>query len=128
VDHELAGLRAFELTPVRIATSFSTLGPIVAVLPPATRTAGAADAARRHTVVPAPAGTGGGPGRGAPSGPTPNAAGPGAAAGSGGLSSALWCDVLLARLVPVGLELRPNRVRPVLAGPVGVVSLLQRPG
>jgi hypothetical protein len=31
-------------------------------------------------------------------------------------------------LALVGLELRRLRVRPVLAGPVGVVSLLQRPG
>jgi hypothetical protein len=51
-----------------------------------------------------------------------------AAAASGGLSSGLWCDLFLILLAPIGQELRRHRVRPVLAGSVGVVSPLQRPG
>jgi hypothetical protein len=60
--------------------------------------------------------------------PSPNAAGAGAGAASAGLSSGLSGDLLLVRLAVVGLELRRLRVRPILAGPVGAVSLLQRPG
>jgi hypothetical protein len=84
--------------------------------------------ARRHISKPTPAGKGGGTWPDAPSGPSPNAAGTGGGAAPGGLSSALWCDLFLVLLALVGRELRRHRVRPVLAGPVGVVSLLQRPG
>jgi hypothetical protein len=120
-----AGLRALELTPATIASTVSTLGPTAAVLVAAPRTA---VAARRHAPKPTPAGTGGGAAPPAPSSPSPNAAGTGAGAASAGLSSGLWCVLFVVLLALVGRELRRHRVRPVLAGPVGVVSLLQRPG
>jgi len=85
-------------------------------------------ATHRHGSTPAPAGTGGQPAPAAPSGPSPNAAGTGAGAAPAGLSSGLWFDLFLVALAFLGLGLRRLRIRPVLAGPVGVVSLLQRPG
>lgn len=99
-----------------------TLSPTVAIL------ATAMPAAQRHTSTPSRAGYGGGRAPGAPPGRSPNAAPMGAGAGSGGLSSGLWWDVFIVLLALVGLELRRNRGRPLLAGPLGVVSLLQRPG
>jgi hypothetical protein len=101
------------------------LGPTAAVLVSATRSA---VAAHRHAPKPTPAGKGGGATPPGPSSPSPNAAGTGAGAASAGLSSGLWCVLFVVLLALVGQELRRHRVRPVLAGPVGVVSLLQRPG
>jgi hypothetical protein len=120
-----AGLRALEMTPAKLASTVSRLGPTAAVLVTATRTV---VAARHRTPKPTPAGKGGGAVPSAPSSPSPNAAGTGAGAGSAGLSSGLWCVLFVVLLALVGQELRRHRVRPVLAGPVGVVSLLQRPG
>jgi hypothetical protein len=91
----------------------------------ATRTA---VAAQRHTPKPTPARKGGGATPPGPSSPSPNAAGTGAGAASAGLSSGLWCVLFVVLLALVGQELRRLRIRPVVAGPVGVVSLLQRPG
>jgi hypothetical protein len=111
------------MTPAQAATAVSTLRTTVPMLA-AARTA----TAHRRATNPTPAGKGGGSVPDAPPAPWPNAAGTGSGAGSGGLSSSPWCDVFLVLLVLVGRELRRNRVRPVFAGPVGVVSLLQRPG
>jgi hypothetical protein len=104
--------------------SVSGLGPTAAVVSAVTR----APIARHHVAKPPPTGKAGGTGPAAPSGPSPNAAGTGAGAGAGGLSSGPWCDLCLLLLALIGLELRRHRVRPVLAGPVGVVFPLQRPG
>jgi hypothetical protein len=120
-----AGLQALELTPATIASPVSTLGPTAAVLVGAPRTA---VAAHRDTPKPTPTGNGGGAAPPAPSSPSPNAAGTGAGAASAGLSSGLWCVLFVVLLALVGRELRRHRLRPVLAGPVGVVSLPQRPG
>jgi hypothetical protein len=46
----------------------------------------------------------------------------------GAFALALWCDILVCVSVLTGRELRRHRTRPVLCGPVDVVSLLQRPG
>jgi hypothetical protein len=120
-----AGLQALQLTPADIATTISTVGPTAAVLLTAKR---AAETVGRHAPKPTPAGKGGGGAPSAPTGPSPNAAGTGAAGAAAGLSSGLWCDLFVVLLALVGRELRRHRLRPVLAGPVGVVSLLQRPG
>jgi hypothetical protein len=120
-----AGLQALQLTPADIATTISTVGPTAAVLLTAKR---AAETVRRHAPKPTPAGKGGGAVPSAPSGPSPNAAGTAAGGAAAGLSSGLWCVLFVVLLALVGRELRRHRVRPVLAGPVGVVSLLQRPG
>jgi hypothetical protein len=120
-----AAMRAFELTPTMPATvRVSALGPTAAVVNAVTR----APAARHHVAKPTPAGKAGGTPPTAPSGPSPNAAGTGAGTGAGGLSSAPWCDLCLVLLALLGLELRRHRARPILAGPVGVVFPLQRPG
>jgi hypothetical protein len=125
-----AGLRAFALTsgntvPNQSVPIISALGPTA--VPPVSATL-AVRAASKDSSTPAPAGKGGGVTPDAPTGPSPNSAGTAAAAASGGLSSGPWCDLFLILLAPLGQELRRRRVRPILAGPVGVVSLLQRPG
>jgi hypothetical protein len=126
-----AGLRAFELTsantvPNLSVANISSLGPTVAS--PVVAATRAIAAVVKHSSAPTPGGTGRGTTPNAPSGPSPNMAGAAAAAASGGLSSGLWCVLILVLLAPLGEELRRRRVRPILAGPVGVVSLLQRPG
>jgi hypothetical protein len=119
-----AGLRAFELTPPDVVAGAATIGPTPTTLVAVSRRG----AARHHGSSPAPAGSGGQPAPAAPSAPSPNAAGTGAGAASSGLTSGLWFDLFLVALAFLGLGPRRLRVRPVLAGPVGVVSLLQRPG
>jgi hypothetical protein len=126
-----AGLRAFELTsantvPNLSVANISALGPTVAS--PVVAATRAIAAVGKHSSTPPPDGTGGGTTPQAPTGPSRNLAGTAAAAASGGLSSGLWCVLFLVLLAPLGQELRRRRVRPILAGPVGVVSLPQRPG
>jgi hypothetical protein len=121
----VAGLRPFNLTSANSVANISSFGPTAAPLVPAAR---AAAAAQKHSSKATPAEKGGGTTPHAPFGPSPNTAGTGAAAASSGPSSGLWCVLFLILLAPIGQELRRRRVRPVLAGPVGVVSLLQRPG
>jgi hypothetical protein len=75
-----------------------------------------------------PAGKGGGGGPDAPSAPPGSAASGVGGAAPGGLSSGVWCDIFIVLLAFTGQALRRHRVRPVLSGPIGVVSLLQRPG
>jgi hypothetical protein len=120
-----AEMRALGLTPATPVMSSSRLGPTAAPLVP-TRRAAAAPAHRSSNATPAR--NGGGTTPHGPFGPSPNTAGTAAAAPSGGLSSGLWCDLFLILLAPIGQELRRRRVRAGPAGPVGVVSLLQRPG
>jgi hypothetical protein len=124
----VAGLRAFDLTPVTVEMTVITSGPTVVVLAAATRRNTADAAARHHLDKPTSSGGGGSPAPATPSGPPPNAVGAAAGAAPGGLSSGVWCELFIVLLALVGQQLRRNRVRPVLAGPVGVVSLLQRPG
>ena len=84
--------------------------------------------AERHAPKPSPSGPGGDTGPAAPLGPPGSVAVAGGGGAPGGASSALWCVILVGLLVYSAQELRRHRVRPVLSGPVGVVSLLQRPG
>jgi hypothetical protein len=77
---------------------------------------------------PSPAAPGGGGKGPAPPGP-PGSAGFGAGSTApGGLSSALWCDVIIVLLALACGELRRYRLRPTLTGPAGFTPLLQRPG
>jgi hypothetical protein len=121
----VAGLHAFHLTSANFVAYISSFGPTAARLGPAARDAAAA---QKHSSEATPAERGGGTTPHAPFGPSPSTAGTGVAAASSGPSSGLWCVLFLILLAPIGQELRRRRVRPVLAGPVGVVSLLQRPG
>ena len=101
------------------------------LVPPATRASiasrpkpGAAGSATESPPA-APGGGGEGP---APTGP-PGSAGLGAGTTApGGLSSALWCDVIVVLLALACCELRRHRLRPALVGPAGFTPLLQRPG
>jgi hypothetical protein len=124
----VAGLRAFELTPAKITMTVATWGPTV-VVPAAGMRRNTADAAARdHVDKPTSSGGGGSPAPATPSGPPPDAVGAAAGAAPGGLSSGVWCELFIVLLALASQQLRRNRIRPVLAGPVGVVSLLQRPG
>jgi hypothetical protein len=49
-------------------------------------------------------------------------------AAPGGLSSALWCDVIVVLLALACGEFRRHRLRPTLTGSAGFTPLLQRPG
>jgi hypothetical protein len=73
----------------------------------------------------APGGGGKGP---APSGPPGSAVSGAGGAAPGGLSSALWCDVIVVLLALACRELWRHRLRPALTGPEGFTFLLQRPG
>jgi hypothetical protein len=52
----------------------------------------------------------------------------GSAAPAGGVSSALWCAILVAALAYAAQELRRHRLRFVVLEPIGFVSPQQRPG
>jgi len=68
-------------------------------------------------------------GPGAPAGP-PNQSffASGSAPPAGGVSSALWCAILVAALAYAAQELRRHRLRFVVLEPIGFVSPQQRPG
>jgi hypothetical protein len=68
-------------------------------------------------------------GPGVPAGP-PNQSffASGSAAPAGGVSSALWCAILVAALAYAAQELRRHRLRFVVLEPIGFVSPQQRPG
>jgi hypothetical protein len=76
---------------------------------------------------PPPADPGGGGKAPIPSGPGSSATGAGSGA-PGGLSSALWCDVMIVMLALACTELRRLRLRPTLSPAAGFTPLLQRPG
>jgi hypothetical protein len=82
-----------------------------------------------HTDKPSPAaGHGSAPTPRAPSGPPGSATAGSSAAAASGASSGLSCAILVGLITLAYRELRRHLLRPVLAGPIGVVDLLQRPG
>jgi hypothetical protein len=118
-----AGLMPFELPHDASMPDLLTLGPTPATIVDRIKRGPAGGREK-----PSPAGDGGGSQPESPAGPPGSTSAAGAGAASGGASTGLWCAVLVGLLSLAYRELRRYRVRPVLAGPVGVVSLLQRPG
>jgi hypothetical protein len=120
---------AVNLLPVELSRGLNAGMPLAFGPTPTALGARTRPGAVRHAVRQSPAGHGGGTRPGAPpSGPPGSATAGGGAGAPGGASSGLWCAVLVVLLALTYQELRGHRLRPVLTGPVGVVSLLQRPG
>jgi hypothetical protein len=63
-----------------------------------------------------------------PSGPPGNAGAGAGAVAPGGLSSGVWCVILLCCVLHLTQDLRRHRIRLSPPAPAGVVFLLQRPG
>jgi len=63
-----------------------------------------------------------------PTGPPGNAGAGGIAGAGGGVTTGVWCVLLLCCLLYLAQELRRHRIRLSLPAPTGVVLLLHRPG
>jgi hypothetical protein len=130
------------LSPTATLAAFAlrspTPAPVAVLLPSPTPPAGVATQSR----APKPRAT---PSREAPPASSAQGSderGPGAPAGppnqsffasasappAGGVSSALWCAILVAALAYAAQELRRHRLRFVVLEPIGFVSPQQRPG
>jgi hypothetical protein len=108
----------------------SAMGTPRLLLSPATRRAldRNATSGANAAATPSPADPGGGGNGPAPSGPPGSASSGAGSAAPGGLSSAVWCEIVIVLLALSGRELRRHRLRPVLSPAAGFTSLLQRPG
>jgi hypothetical protein len=118
-----AGLLPFDLSMRQDVQTLLSLHPMQAPLAARLKRSSGGEPAE-----PRPAGHGGGSAPRSPSRPPGSASAGSAGTSAAGSSSGLGCAVLVGLLAFGSHKLRRHRVRPAMAGPVGVVSLLQQPG